>query len=91
MRAFTSTITALATSLFFAPSLADSKTGNAPCLNATTAQTVATHFGSLISNYSNASADAYLTSDFTDYSDSVIELMNSGCPNSPFTVRTIID
>lgn len=50
------------------------------------AQTVANHFNELISNYSNSSADAYLTSDFNDYSDSVSELINNGCNAGPATV-----
>lgn len=57
------------------------------CLSDTDANTVADHFGELLSDYSNASADAYLTADFTDYSDSVIGLIKSGCPNFPIPVR----
>jgi hypothetical protein len=58
----------------------------APCMTYDQASTVANNFASLISAYSNASADAYLTVDFTDYSDSVNELINNGCPNGPAPV-----
>lgn len=57
-----------------------------PCMTYDQATKVANNFGSLISAYSNASAEAYLTVDFTDYSDSVSELINSGCPDGPATV-----
>jgi len=50
------------------------------------AKTVAENFRSLITNYSNASADAFLTVDFEDYSDSVSELINNGCPTGPATL-----
>jgi len=53
------------------------------CLVDDNANTVANNFKSLITNYSNATADAVLTSDFTDYSDSVNELINNGCPSGP--------
>jgi hypothetical protein len=58
----------------------------APCMTYDQASTVANNFADLIKNYSNASAIAYLTPDFTDYSDSVDELINNGCPNGPATV-----
>ncbi|KAF2763619.1 hypothetical protein EJ03DRAFT_356493 [Teratosphaeria nubilosa] len=51
-------------------------------MNDDQAYRVASNFGSLISAYSNASAQAYLTTNYTDYTDSVIELINSGC-NGP--------
>lgn len=50
-----------------------------PCMTMDQAQTVANHFKDLIAAYSDEKADAYLTTDFTDYSDSVAELINSGC------------
>lgn len=50
-----------------------------PCLTYEQASTVADHFKTLINDYSDAAADEYLTVDFTDYSDSVSELINSGC------------
>lgn len=57
--------------------------GGQPCLDDGAAQKVAENFRSLITNYSNASAAAYLTEDFHDYSDGVNTLINSGCPNGP--------
>lgn len=66
-----------------ATSSATSSSASAPiesqCLDAAAASKVATNFGSLISAYSNKSANAYLTADFEDYSDSVNTLINSGC------------
>lgn len=59
------------------------------CLSDAEAQNQANHFAELVTNYSNASADAYLTPDFTDYTDSVIELMNGGCPNDPIPVSQV--
>lgn len=58
-------------------------TRRAQCIDDAGAQKVADNFRSLITNYSNSSAEAYLTKDFTDYSDSVNELMNSGCSDGP--------
>ena len=54
-----------------------------PCLDDGSAQKVAENFRTLITNYSNASAAAFLTEDFVDYSDGVNTLINSGCPNGP--------
>ena len=51
------------------------------------AQQVATNFATLITSYSDALADASLTVDFVDYSDSVNELINNGC-STPNTVST---
>ncbi|EME50255.1 hypothetical protein DOTSEDRAFT_68958 [Dothistroma septosporum NZE10] len=53
------------------------------CLSDSEAQTVAENFQESIAAYSDALADADFTTDFHDYSDSVIELMDNGCPNSP--------
>jgi len=52
---------------------------NDTCMTYDQATVVANNFKTLISNYSNAAADSYLTEDFTDYSDGVTELINSGC------------
>jgi len=49
------------------------------CMNDKAAQQVATNFKDLIAAYSDELADAALTEDFTDYSDAVTELINSGC------------
>jgi hypothetical protein len=57
-----------------------------PCLTLAQAQTVADNFESLIKDYSKADANKFLTKDFHDYSDSVTELINSGC-TGPQTVR----
>lgn len=62
-------------------------TRNFPCLSDAEAKNQANHFAELVRSYSNSSADAYLTPDFVDYSDSVIQLMNGGCPNNPRQVR----
>ena len=58
----------------------------APCMTYDQASTVANNFADLIRNYSNDSALAYLTPDFTDYSDSVNTLIDAGCPNGPAPV-----
>ncbi|USW47324.1 hypothetical protein Slin15195_G006430 [Septoria linicola] len=58
------------------------------CLSDKEAQAVATNFKNLIANYSNELANASLTTDFVDYSDSVIELINNGCSNSPVALGT---
>lgn len=52
------------------------------CMNKDEAQQVATNFKDLIVEYSDSLANSSLTVDFVDYSDSVIELINSGCTNS---------
>lgn len=50
------------------------------------AQTVANNFEALITSYSDALANATLTEDFHDYTDSVIELIDNGCADSPVPV-----
>ena len=59
-----------------------------PCMTLAQAQQVADNFESLIKDYSDADANKFLTKDFTDYSDSVTELINSGC-TGPQTVRDL--
>lgn len=56
-------------------------------MTSTDAQGVATNFKNLIAAYSETLANASLTVDFVDYSDSVIELINNGCPDSVVAVR----
>lgn len=56
------------------------------CMSGDEAQGVATNFKNLIAAYSDTLANSVLTVDFVDYSDSVIELINNGCPNSPVAV-----
>ncbi|CZT21585.1 uncharacterized protein RCC_07449 [Ramularia collo-cygni] len=58
------------------------------CLDDKSAKRVANNFKTLITNYSNASAAAYLTPDVRDYSDSVNELINNGCSNGPAPLGT---
>ncbi|TKA75697.1 hypothetical protein B0A55_03175 [Friedmanniomyces simplex] len=53
------------------------------CMNDAAATQVAHNFGQLISAYTDTAANNYLTTDFTDYSDSVSTLIDSGCPNGP--------
>lgn len=53
------------------------------CMTDDEATHVAENFGNLISAYTNASAERVLCTSFTDYSDSVIELINNGCANGP--------
>ena len=48
----------------------------AKCLSSTDANTLATNFGKLISNYSNKLANQTLTPDFVDYSESVNSLVD---------------
>jgi hypothetical protein len=49
------------------------------CMSDSAATTVANNFKTLIASYSDSFANQTLTTDFQDYSDSVIELINSGC------------
>jgi len=55
------------------------------CMNKAEAQQVATNFGDLLTNYTESLANASLTSNYHDYTDSVIELINSGC-TTPVTL-----
>jgi len=50
------------------------------CLNDGSAWKVANNFKTLISAYTDTAAEAYLCTDVHDYSDSVITLIDSGCP-----------
>ena len=49
------------------------------CMSDSDASKVADNFKTLIASYSDAFADQTLTTDFVDYSDSVIELINGAC------------
>ena len=74
----------LFTAAVFAGSLNDTPPCDSPpCISAADAQEVADHFEPLISNYSNASATAFLTTNFTDYSSGVNSLINGGCADGP--------
>lgn len=55
------------------------KRWNDKCLSDYDAQTVATNYGTLIESYSDSLANAVLSENFTDYSESVNTLINS-CP-----------
>ncbi|KAM3417825.1 hypothetical protein BST61_g6050 [Cercospora zeina] len=57
-----------------------------PCLDDGAAQKVAQNFRSLISNYSNDTANAVLSPNFTDHSDGLATLMNNGCPSGAETL-----
>jgi len=59
------------------------QTNGGACMTDGDAQTVANNFEALIANYSDALANKTLTVNFHDYTDSVIELIDSGCPNGP--------
>ncbi|KAK4569858.1 25S rRNA (adenine2142-N1)-methyltransferase [Recurvomyces mirabilis] len=56
--------------------------GSGECMNDAQAQQVANNFKGLISAYTNDLANAVLTTDVQDFSDSVIELIDGGCPSS---------
>jgi hypothetical protein len=82
MRSYIIAASVFAASVLAAPevSLGKRLTKRAPaCMSNSDAQGVATNFKNLIADYSDALADSSLTTDFTDYSDSVNELINSGC------------
>nr|POE56620.1 hypothetical protein CFP56_33592 [Quercus suber] len=53
------------------------------CMSDPQAHEVAVHFQTLISEYTNSSAEAYLSENFVDTSDSVITLIDGGCNGNP--------
>ena len=60
----------------------------AACMTNADASQVATAFADLIRlPFNTTLAKAFMTPDFHDYSDSVNELINSGCPSGPAPVR----
>lgn len=59
---------------------------SSPCMTAQDAHSAALNFKTLITNYSDTLAQASLATTFIDYSDSVTELINSGC-EGPQPVR----
>jgi len=82
MRSFIVAASLLAASVFAAPEASLGKrlaTRGAKCMSSSDAQQVATNFKNLIADYSDELADSSLTKNFHDYSDSVNELINSGC------------
>jgi len=77
-------VLALATIAFTASAVATPwgwgvKRTTSNCMSDSQAQTVANNFKTLIASYSDDFADQTLTTDFVDYSDSVIELINGAC------------
>jgi len=61
----------------------------AACMTKKDASRVAGNFRALIHDTFNTTlAKTAMTTDFTDYSDSVNELINNGCPNGPATLGT---
>ena len=52
------------------------------CMSDSDASKVANNFKTLIASYSDAFANQTLATDFVDYSDSVIELINGACTNN---------
>lgn len=72
----------LVASVFAAPEASLGKrlaSRGAKCMSSSDAQGVATNFKNLIAEYSDSLAKSSLTANFHDYSDSVNELINSGC------------
>lgn len=57
--------------------------GGKGCMSDAQAQQVAENFQGLIAAYTVNLANAVLTDDVHDYSDSVIELIDGGCPSGP--------
>lgn len=80
-----STITALCFGIgaIAAPALSRREEDDEWCMTDAEATKVAENFKELISAYTNATAERVLCTSFTDYSDSVIELINNGCANGP--------
>lgn len=59
------------------------------CMPTDTANTLATAFQSLVGQTFNETlAKLAVSSDWQDYSDSVIELLNGGCPNGSIALGT---
>jgi len=61
------------------PTLMQKRDCNDTCMTYDQATVVANNFKTLIAAYSDELANEVLTVDFEDYSDSVTELINSGC------------
>jgi hypothetical protein len=61
----------------------------AACMTSADAKRVAGNFQTLIDSTFNVTlAKTALSADYTDYSDSVNELINNGCPNGPAAVSS---
>lgn len=61
------------------PAMIQKRDCNDTCMTYDQASVVANNFKTLIANYSASFANEVLTVGFEDYSDSVTELINSGC------------
>ena len=68
------------------PSWNDDQGCSSPCMSAQDAHHAALNFQLLITDYSDTLAESVLAPNFIDYSDSVTELINSGC-EGPQPVR----
>jgi len=92
MRSFTVIATASLAALAFATPepIFGSKLAkrDSTCMSASEAQGVATNFGLLLTNYTDAFADATLTTDFDDYTSSVATLIDAGC-TGPESLTTV--
>jgi len=58
------------------------------CMSASEAQTVATNFGLLLTNYTETFANEVLTEGFDDYTSSVATLIDAGC-TGPESLTTV--
>jgi len=79
MRSFIIAAAAFAIGAIASPTLISKRDCNDTCMTYDQAQVVANNFKTLIAAYSDDLANQVLTEDFEDYSDSVTELINSGC------------
>ncbi|KAK4549524.1 hypothetical protein LTR36_006521 [Oleoguttula mirabilis] len=79
MRSFTAIATASLIALSAASPEPIFKRDDAACMTQAEAQVVANNFQELIADYTVEAANAYLTTDFEDNTDSVTELINGGC------------
>lgn len=89
MRSFTAIATASLIALAAASPEPIFKRDDASCMTQAEAQTVANNFQELIADYSVDAANAYLTEDFEDNTDSVTELIDAGC-SGPLPVSSTI-
>lgn len=83
MRASIIAAVTFAIGAFAAPALQRRDDDDQWCMTDDEALHVANNFKELISAYTNATAERVLCTSFSDYSDSVIELINNGCANGP--------
>jgi len=79
MRSFTAIATASLIAIASATSEPIFNKRDSTCMSQAEAQQVADNFQSLIADYSVDDANAFLSEDFMDYSDSVSSLIDAGC------------